>query len=42
VARYCEHDSGSSCVIKCREFLDYVRNYKLQKEDTTSWNSLVT
>ena len=42
VARCCEHGNGSSCVIKFREFLDYMRKYKLLNEDSASWNSLVS
>ena len=35
MARYCERGSEPSGSIKCKQFLDYLRNYKLLNDSAS-------
>jgi hypothetical protein len=41
VTRSCEYSIATARSIKCREFLDLVRNYYLLKSDSAPWRWLV-
>jgi hypothetical protein len=37
MAGLCEHENGPAGSIKCRELLNYLRNYALFKKDSSPW-----
>ena len=41
MAGTCKCSNEPSGSIKCREFLDYLRNCELLKKDSAPWNELV-